>query len=182
MINLLPKTQLEELEKEKKIKILVILGIVFSLTLLAFNLILFALKIFSSSKLEIQNIIFEQREKELEIYQIKDKEKEIKRYNSLFSNLLNFYQNQINVVEILKKVSNLIPENAYLKSFKFKKIFEKDFIAEIFLTGYSPDRETLIKIKENIEKEKSFGELNFPVSNWASQFNIDFSLSFKVKK
>jgi len=182
MINLLPKIQKEELEKEERIKIISILGIIFFAAILSFNLILLVLKILSSNKLEIQDIIFQQREKELEIYKIKDREKEIKKYNLLFSDILNFYQNQIDVTEILEKITNLIPENANLKSFKFKPLVEKDFIAEIFLTGFSPDRETLIKIKENIENEKSFDQLNFPVSNWASQFNIDFSLSFKIKK
>lgn len=182
MINLLPKIQKEELEREEKIKIIFILGIVFFSVLLSFNLALFTLKIISSNKLEVQDIVFQQRERELEIYKIKDREKEIKKYNSLFSNLLDFYQNQIDVTEILEKIAEKIPENAYLKTIKFKPLTDKDFIAEIFLTGFSPDRETLIKIKENVENEKSFAELNFPVSNWASQQNIDFSLSFKVKK
>lgn len=182
MINLLPKIQKEELEKEELIKIISILGFVFFSALLAFDLILFAITIISSNKLEIQNILFQQRERELEVYQIKDKEKEIKKYNSLFSNLSNFYQSQVDVTEILKKISDQIPENAYLKTLKFKPLLEKDFIGEIFLTGFSPDRETLIKIKENIENEKSFTQLNFPVSNWALQYNIDFSLSFKIKK
>jgi len=182
MINLLPKIQKEELEREGRIKIISILGIVFFSVLLSFNLTLFSFKIISSNKLEIQDIIFQQREKELEIYKIKDMEKEIKKYNLLFSNLVDFYQEQVDVTEILKKITDQIPDNAYLKTIKFKSIDGKDFIAEIFLTGFSPDRETLIKIKENIENEKNFGELNFPVSNWASQYNIDFSLNFKVKK
>jgi Tfp pilus assembly protein PilN len=182
MINLLPKIQFEELEKEKRVKIVLILGIISFSVLLAFSLILFSIKIISENKLEVQNIIFQQRGRELEIEKIKDKEKEIKKYNLLFSNLLDFYQNQKDIVEILEKIASLLPENSYLKSFKFKLLTEKDFIGEVSLTGFSPDRESLIKIKENIENEKSFSDLNFPVSNWASQYNIDFSLSFKVKK
>jgi len=50
MINLLPKIQKEELEKEERIKIISILGIIFFAAILSFNLILLVLKILSYNK------------------------------------------------------------------------------------------------------------------------------------
>jgi Tfp pilus assembly protein PilN len=182
MINLLPKIQFEELEREKRMKMVLIFGIVSLASLLALNLILFSVKILSQGKLESQSIIFQEKEKELGMERIKEKEKEIKNYNLLFSNLLDFYQKQRNVVEILEKINSLLPENSYLKSFKFKLSSEKGFFGDVSLTGFSPDRESLVKIKRNFEKEDIFSDVFIPSSSWVPDYNVEFSLSFRIKK
>ncbi|KPJ57509.1 hypothetical protein AMJ49_00005, partial [Parcubacteria bacterium DG_74_2] len=115
MINLLPEIQKEELEKEEKLKIISILGIIFLSSLLSLYLILFSIKVILNGKLETQKIIFNEREKELEVFHIEELEKEIKKYNSIFSKFNYFYQNQISFTDILEKLSKALPEKVYLK-------------------------------------------------------------------
>ena len=182
MINLLPEIQKEELEKEEKLKIISILGIIFLSSLLSLYLILFSIKVILNGKLETQKIIFNEREKELEVFHIEELEKEIKKYNSIFSKFNYFYQNQISFTDILEKLSKALPEKVYLKHLSLKPLTEENERADLLISGFCPDRETLIILKENLEKEREFSEVYFPPSNWLSPIDIDFSLTLKIKK
>lgn len=178
MINLLPKIQKEELEREERLKIISILGIVFLSSFLSFFLILFSIKVNFNWKLEIQRMIFEQRKKELKVSQIEDLEKEIKKYNLLFSKLNSFYQERINFAEILEKFSAILPEGIYLKRFDLNPVAGKEI--ELSITGFSPDRMSLIRLKENLENEKEFFDVEIP--HLSLIFPENFSLKAKFKK
>jgi Tfp pilus assembly protein PilN len=178
MINLLPKIQKEELEKEERLKIISILGIVFLSAFFSLFLILLSIKINLEGEFEIQEMIFEQRKKEMKLSQIEILEREIKKYNLVFSKLNSFYQERIGFVEILEKFSAILPKGIYLKSLYLNPVAEKEI--EFSVSGFSPDRISLIKLKENLEKEKEFSEIYIPTLSLLSPEN--FSLKAKFKK
>jgi Tfp pilus assembly protein PilN len=180
MINLLPPFQKEELEREEHLKSILISGVVFLAFLCSFFLILFSIKNILLARLEIQKIILEQEKKQLEIFRIENLEGDIKKYNLQLSKLVSFYQNQVPFTEALEKISQTIPPNAYLTNLSLNLVSEEKYIAKVSLSGFCPSREELIQLKENLEKEKSFAEIDFPTSNWLSPES--FVISFKIKK
>jgi len=172
MINLLPPEQKEEILKEEQFKITLNLGIVVLAILISLFLLLFSIKIFLASQLESQKIIL--AEKELEISQFRDLEEKIKEYNLNFSKLNSFYQNQVLPSQILEKISQILPEKTYLNSFNF-------ISNKISLSGFCPDTKTLLLFKDNLEKEKEFGQIYFPISNWMQPTNINFIVNFNYE-
>lgn len=176
MINLLPPKQKEELLAQEQFKIVLILGIVIISFLLSLALILFSIKTFMESDLQIEKIFIEQKEKELKNLKIEDLEEKIKEYNITLSKLNDFYQKQKSLTEVLEKISKTLPEKIYLTTFNF------DYSnSQISLSGFSPSRELLLELKENLEKSGDFKDINFPPTTWIESNNINFTVTFKMK-
>lgn len=175
MINLLPPKQKEELLEEEKLKLVLILGIVILAFLISLSLILVSIKTIIFGQVEIQKIFLE--EKELKTKKIQDLETKIKDYNLTLSHLDSFYQKNPHLTEILEKLSKTMPEGIYLTSFNFSLPN-----LEISLSGFSPDRQTLLEFKKNLEKEEKFENVYFPATNWISPTDINFSLTFNLKR
>lgn len=176
MINLLPIQQKEELILEEKFKLVLILGIIILVSIISLVLILFSIKISILGALEIQKIYLEQKEKELKIAKIQELEEKIKDLNFTLSNLNSFYQSQIDLTEILEKISKILPENTYLTSLNFNSS-----LSQFSLSGFSPDRETLLQFKGNLEREEKFEQIYFPPTVWVTPTDINFSVTFKLK-
>jgi len=177
MINLLPPEQKEELFQEKRFKLVLILGIVILAFLVSLALILFSIKISLLADLEIQKIYFEQREKKLKSPGIRELEKKIKNYNLTLSKLETFYQGQLDLTSMLEKISQTLPQETYLTSLNFNPQ-----ISQFTLTGFSPDREKLLQLKENLEKTEGLKEIYFPPANWLQATDINFFINFKINK
>lgn len=175
MINLLPPAQKEELVQEEKLKLILIFGIVVLAFLISLILILLSIKIVFSAEFDIQEKYFKDREKALEKTEIKEFEEKIKNLNFIFSNLNNFYQEKIDLTQILEKISNLLPAQTYLTSINFNSTS-----LQISLLGFCSDRETLIKFKENLEREEKFTNVYFSPSSFLEPNN--FSVTFSIKK
>lgn len=177
MINLLPLQQKEELNQEEKLKLILILGIVISAFLISLTLILFSIKITILGQVQIQKISLEQREKEFKSAQIQELEKRIGDYNSILSALDSFYDQNLNLTEILEKTSKTLPAGTYLTTFNFNPT-----TLEISLSGFCPNREILLEFKENLEKEEKFEKVYFPPANWVNPTDINFSVILNIKK
>lgn len=180
MINLLPTIQKEELLEEEFFKLILIFGIIFVAFLVTFALILFSIQSILTGRLESQKIFFTQREKELNISQIENLEKEIRDYNLIFSGFNSFYKNQIDLTEPIEKIARLLPKTVYLTNFSFTP--EEKYLGKISISGFSPDRDTLIEFKNSLETEKNFANIDFPPVDWVSPININFTVNFNIKK
>ena len=176
MINLLPQKQKQELLLEEKFKAVLILGVIILASLVSFIFILISIKISLSAEMAIQKINFEQKEKELADPALQDMESKITSANAAFSQLDSFYRGQRDSSAVIEKIFNALPPGVYLNNLSFNSVSSKVFIA-----GFSPSRETLLKLKENLEKENSFSDVYFPPTNWIEPANITFSLNFKIK-
>jgi Tfp pilus assembly protein PilN len=185
MINLLSPKEKEGLIQEKNWKLILILGILVLIFLICLGLILLSIKIYVSGQVEAQKILFSQEEKKFEESQIRDLEEKIIISNKTLSNVNSFYQSQINLIEILEKIPETLPQGIYLTALYFNPITDAEngkYVAKISLSGFSPTRETLLEFKENLEKEELFGEIYFPPSCWVPAVDIDFSINLKIIK
>jgi Tfp pilus assembly protein PilN len=177
MINLLPPSQKEELKQEERFKLVLILGIIILAFLISLILILFSIKFSLLADLEVQRIYFDQRKKELGDPKIQELEEKIKNYNLILSQLKVFYQEEVNLTSILKKISQTLPQGIYLTTLNFNPQN-----SQFSLTGFSPNREILLQFKENLEKTENLKEIYFPATNWILAKDINFLVNFKITK
>jgi len=178
-ISLLPKKEQELLVQEEHWKLTLILGFILLFFLISLALILFSIKTYIGGQAEVQKILLAQ--KEIETPQMEDLEEKIKRSNLIFLNLNSFYETSLNPSEILEKISQTLPSGIYINSFDFN-LSGGQYLAQVALSGFSPDRETLLEFKKNLESQEVFKEVYFPPSSWVKQSDINFSLNFKIVK
>ena len=96
MINLLPPIEKEELKKHETLKIVLILGIIFSVFIFYIFLVLFTLKIYISGEAQAQKIILDLEEKKSETQQTQEFQDKIKNFNQKIITVDGFYKKQVN--------------------------------------------------------------------------------------
>jgi len=175
MINLLPQRQKEELKEEESRKLIIVWAVFVCFFAVSFVSILLSIRNYISGKIDFQKIALEQKEEELENPQIQSLRKNLVSFNATLSDLEAFYRDQAEFSETLISLSRIVPANIYLANISFSK---KDGGATCNISGFSPDRKSLLELKNNLEK--TFQEINFPQSNWLEPEDINFTASLKI--
>ncbi|MDO8435793.1 MAG: hypothetical protein Q7S82_00180 [bacterium] len=181
MINLLPPQKKAELRKEENLKVVLILGFFFLISLVCFALILFSIKIFISGEVEAQKILYNQEEKEFEGSNLQTFQENINQSNEKIVQLESFYKGRFRFLDTFEIISRDLPLGIFLTSLS---IFPQSKAGEgvaYNLQGFSPNRDILLQFKANLEQEERFYEINFPPSSWIEPDNINFSASFKTR-
>jgi len=160
-----------------------ILGTLVLIFFICFSLILLSIKIFISGEVETQKILVEQKEKELLTPQMQTLQQNLTAFNRTLFQLESFYQNQFKTTETLEKISMVFPLGIYLTNLSISPEAKKGggWQANCNISGFSPSREKLLELKENLEKEGSFQEVYFPPVSWMKAASINFTASFKLK-
>ncbi len=180
MINLLPRAQKEKLKEEKEKRILIHWIVLILFFNLCFSLTLLNLKIFLSEKLKREKFELENQEKILKL----ETKKDILETNKLILNLLRFEKETKEFSEILFKIFQILPSEIKVNSLNVsKEILDKKTKKEgfrIILNGFSPERESLLKLKSILEE--NFTEVSFPAQTWVKEKDIDFSVTVLKKE
>ena len=181
MINLLPPEEKEKILLEKKKRMVIILWILGLFFLVCLILILFSVKIYLQIQVETQKTLLSEAEMKFGQSEARELHEKINSINSTLTRLDSFYQEKIYLVEILEKISKILPKKTYLT--KLSAIFsknEEEFGFTISLSGFAPTREALFEFKKNLEEENCFKEVYFPPANWVQATDIDFLVTFKI--
>lgn len=200
MINLLPPIEKEKFLMEKIKKVVIILWFLAFFLACCFILVLIALRIYANSQLEIQGIYFLETKNETKLAKVAEFRERIELINSDMAKLDSFYSNKVYFSDLIEKISEKLPSEVYLDNLSLvyvpgKETTEKVEIdgqiitkkrrgpdtIEVSLAGFSPNRDILVELKNNLESEESFENVFFPASNWVERYNIDFSISFEIK-
>jgi len=171
MINLLPQREKYSLAQARKIKQILVLGLMVLALLFAQGLILFAIKINLEGKLLFQETLLQAVRGELESHEEKTLEKEITLFLDAASGIDDFYKGRIMLMPILAKLDKVCPSTV-----QFESISYNASTGIVSITGFSPERRHLLVFKDKMEAE--FVKVEFPSSNWVSSENIKFSVSF----
>jgi Tfp pilus assembly protein PilN len=174
MINLLPPYWKRKLEEEGLFKTVAIMGTVFAMSATAFVLMLALVRIYFSIELKYAQIAAEEKEKEMEILNVKATEDEISSRNQFVAKVKNFYASQAPVAGMIGLVARALPEGVTLSSLSLSG-------STVHLTGFSPDRNSLVVFKSNLEKDPSFKNIVFPPENWLMAQNISFSINLEYE-
>ena len=177
MINLLPPQEKKEIESEGKFRLVSILGTISFIFILFISLIFLAINSYLRGELNAKIIILEAEKGRIETPEIQEFQRKISFLNQEVDKLDIFFLQRVELTKILDKISHLIPPNIYLTNLSWQKE-----TLEVNLLGFSLAREDLLKLKENLEKEESLIDVNFPPINWVKPREIDFQVSFKIKQ
>lgn len=177
MINLLPPQQKKELQQEENWKMIFILGTFLFLFLVLLSLNLFSIRNFVSGEAEAQQILLDQREKELANPRAQTLRKNLTDFNQTLSQLDSFYKNQPKFSKALEKIAETVPPGVSLSSLN---LTEKDQAMLCRLSGFAKDRSSLLRFKESLEKDQVFSDVFFPQGSWVEPADIDFTLNLKI--
>ena len=191
MINLLPQTEKKVLKIEMAYKALLILAVTLLCVLVCFILILSSIKIYIAGQANVENIVFEQFEKQIQSSKSRETEDKIKIYNQNIADINSFYKDRTEISELLQEVSEILPSDIYLTYFSFKTTEEKvkiensdktkkEIKREVSMSGFSPSRERLFELKQILESKSDFKEVYLPASSWTKPYDINFSLKFSL--
>lgn len=182
MINLLSPQEKNNLEEEERLKLALILGILFLSFLITLCLILFSIKIVISGQLNVQKMILSEEEKKFNNSPLSSLQEFITNSNKIISKLNSFYNKEVDLTDTLAKIYQTLPPKTYLKSLDIKSQVDKDGkgFLNCALSGFSPSREVLIKFRDNLEGQDNFKEVSFRPQDSTSPTNIDFLVNLKI--
>lgn len=183
MINLLPQIEKERILKEKKKRLIFIINFLILLSLFSFLLTLLAIEEKIHGEVESQKIILQTEKEIFKKLNLEEIEKKLKEENANISKVEKILERKIYFTDILKTLTQLLPENVYFKNISLTENFDKNknkYYYVVSVLGFSKDRVSLFELKKNLEKEKSFSNLDFPPSNWITPENIDFRFVFEI--
>jgi len=175
MINLLPPSEKNKRIQEKNLKLIWILGILITACLLSSGLILLSIKFYIANQAKIQeSMVGLEREK---TSQVQELQKKVNSVNKTLTDVDNFYQTQFNLSRLIERISGLFLSGIYLDSFSYQKDDSR-----ITLSLYAPNIDKIDTFRERFRTQKDFEEVNFTVSEWLQVGDINFRVTFVIKK
>ena len=111
---------------------------------------------------------------------MQDLEQGLINFNKTLYQLDSFYQNQLRATEIFEKLLKVISPEIHLANLSFSRKAADNKTIECSLAGFSPTRESLLELKEGLEKEKAFEDVYFSPATWIKSTDINFQVTFKI--
>lgn len=173
MINLLPPSHKEELRGQEQFRLVLILGMLLMTFFICLSLSLLSIRVYVSGEIQAQQIFAAVQKKEGGESRLQ----QIHTLNKDIAGVSSFLASRVTLSDIIARISNALPENAYLTSLSYTPISSG---AKIALQGFAPQTEDLLLLRTNLEQDPLFGNFHFPPSNWIQATNIDFSFDFEI--
>jgi len=103
----------------------------------------------------------------------------ISELNKKLNTLDKVFEN-LSAVSILENI--IIQKNDTIRINEITYSSTQNNDSSIILRGIADDREALLSFVKNLESSGLFEKVNVPISNFAKNKNIDFSISLSIKK
>ncbi|MFH1401472.1 MAG: PilN domain-containing protein [Parcubacteria group bacterium] len=181
MINLLPPEEKQNLSENKRLKIVLILGLIVFVFFISLALIFILINMSISGKMTAQKILLDQKEQEFETADTQDLKNKITQVNQNLLKLDSFYRQKPSFVDFLEKISNLLPGEIYLDSISINPVKKENNIFQVHLSGYAPSVEEVIELSENLKKDVKISQIYFPGETWLKKQNFSFSVTFQAQ-
>ncbi|MBI2098654.1 MAG: hypothetical protein HYT49_03355 [Candidatus Wildermuthbacteria bacterium] len=183
MINLLPPQYKEELQREERFRLVLILGLLLVVFLICLSLALLSIRVYVSGEIQAQQILVEaQREEGGEL-----RLERMRELNSDIAGASSFYANRVLLSDVIERISAAFPSNVYLTSFAYTPVSQRGgkgapapAKAKIALAGFAPQTEDLLALRANLGQITLFKNFYFPPSNWIRAADINFSFEFEL--
>lgn len=173
-LNLLPEDRKKELNRNKKLRLIIKREFLFFLPVLVFTIILlniyFILGIQKTSKL----VSGSQEQSQGQYQELKTFEEKFKQINDKTILLSKIQKEHIYWSWLIQKLSELTSVEIF-----FNEISTKDY--QVFLLGRAKTRDNLISFKDALINSGCAENVNMPLSNLVTKENVDFQIDFMVK-
>ncbi|MFH1820483.1 MAG: hypothetical protein ABH805_01025 [Candidatus Nealsonbacteria bacterium] len=180
MINLLPPEEKIRIKREKARRLIFIWGAFILFFIVSLSLIFFAIKIYIAGQAAYQRVFINLEQEKTQTMEAQDVEIRINLINHNLSKLVSFYKNQPPTIQLLERVSGIMPEEMYFNSLSLNQSQNGERKFQVSMTGFSPTREILLDFKKKLESESDLQGVYFPPSNWVKPTEINFSATFEL--
>jgi hypothetical protein len=180
-MNLLPKTEKENLKKGLKLRFVILVSFLLAGSFLA-GLIMFLPSYFlASSYLNEATTVN---------YFLKPKGggsvKDILNLPNEINLKLSFFQSDVksaSIADYFSKIVNFLPAGVRLNSVSFSKNQDskEKKNATILVSGISTDRDSLILFSNLLKKSETFSDVSIPVSDLTKSVNLPFTITIYIK-
>lgn len=175
MINLLPKKEKIRREREKDLRLILVIAILLFSFLIVFVLSFLAIKFYLNDQLNYYNdLIKSQSQKLTQTKVIEDKVSEV---NKILGEFNNFYKDQLVMSNLLVTINDLLLPSTKLDSFLFQEESNK-----VSLSGSASGLEKTYELRDRLREEPDFKNLDFSLPNWLQSDEVNFRVNFNIKQ
>jgi len=173
-INLLPTEQKERLATESRYRNIISSGfILFLLTLLSIIISAGFLIFLHFKYQDIENKITVEQSKVIQTETVKGMEKKVNELNRELIEIRNLQDKKDGLYTIIDIVSRDILNGVRVYSLNIDRDSQI-----VIVSGFSSTRENLLAIKNKLETDPRYKNVDFPLSNLANPKDINFRFSF----
>jgi Tfp pilus assembly protein PilN len=174
-LNLLPEEKKVEIEKKKRLRIILYQGFLMFSIIAFFMVILVNINIILQIQLKSIEDLSSREQNNSAIIEMKGYENKFKDINNRVATLSQIEKSSLRWSKLFIKLSQLTPDEISLID-----LTTKDY--SIMISGKANTRDDLIKFKDNLSGESCFTDVNVPLSNLVVKENLDFQIDLKIKK
>lgn len=176
--NLIPPEQKERLKWKNYYQNIISSGFILFLLILIFIISLAGILLFIHFKyLSIENKITIEQSRIIQTESYKDLEKKIINLNKNLADFRKTQNQKSNIYSLLDNISSNLLVGVTVYSLEVNRASKL-----ITITGFSSTREILLAIKNNLETDSNYKDVDFPLSNLANPRNINFRFSFTYER
>jgi Tfp pilus assembly protein PilN len=174
-LNLLPEEKKVEIEKKKRLRIILYQGFLLLSIVVFLMIILFNINFILQIRLKGIEDLSSSEKNNSAIVEMNNYEKKFKDINSQINILSQIEKSSLKWSNLFVKLSQLTPDEISLID-----LATKDF--SITLSGKAKTRDDLIKFKDSLSSDDCFTDVNVPLSNLVVKEDLDFQIDFKIKE
>lgn len=174
-LNILPPTEKKDLSLERFYRWLVFYGNALIAIFLAFTALLFLIWFFILIQLKSYTANLEKTKTSFHGQDIENQQKSVDELNARLEKIAAIQNNHRFYSPLLIHLATIVPAGARLDAMI---INEQN---QVIISGYAPQRNHLLLLKETLGKSPFFEKINNPLSNLTKQTEINFSFRFNIK-
>ena len=176
MFNLLPAIQKEKIRTEYKLHLVTVILILVIFLEISFLILLLPSWVISYFK-EKELLLNEDAANHSSIYKKAEETQAVIVQTNAKLKILNTAMEYPKLGHLVNSVISNKTSDIYINQFSYTSAGQ---IASMSITGISNTRESLVLFIKNLQSSGSFKEVNLPVSNFAKDKNIDFSINLNI--
>lgn len=174
-LNLIPNYKREEIKKAKSLRFIIRGGFLLALVFVFIFSGLFCFDYILKVNFNLASNSVKVGSKKEAFEKVKKMDEEFFQINQAIAGIEKIQKSQLYWSQILIKFNELVPENVVISN-----LTNNDYKILIFGTAF--DRDSLIKFRDNLEKENCFSGVSLPLSDLVAKNDIDFRIEFNIKK
>ncbi|HBI17428.1 MAG: hypothetical protein UR60_C0016G0006 [Candidatus Moranbacteria bacterium GW2011_GWF2_34_56] len=172
-LNLLPKAKEKKIKNNKILKFVILQEIMIIIITLLFFVAIKGIDAISKYQLSSINQQLAVKDSSGEYVEIKKYEESLKEASIRVEFIKKIQRFNIDWVSVFNRLSLLLPQEATLTSIDGTGL-------NVVLKGVAKNRDVLIKMKDDIQKNGCFENINIPLNNIVLRENIEFELTLDV--